>query len=58
MTRMRQAKAQKEGKSAMIGSLFCIMGEKNAEMDRALADREYKARIVFGGHRIVTLRWV
>lgn len=41
-------------KGVMVGRLFAIMGEKCAEESRPLDQREYKARVVFGGHRIET----
>ena len=41
-------------KGIMVGRLFAIMGEKFAEESRQFSEREYKARVVFGGHRIET----
>ena len=47
---------EEDGCGAMIGRLFCIMGEKHAELDRDICDKEYKARVVFGGHRTLPPR--
>ena len=44
----------KDGPGLMCGRLHVILGVKNAEADLPEAQREYKARVVFGGHRIST----
>ena len=44
----------KDGKDDLVGRLFAIMGEKNAEDGVLPHARKYKARIVFAGNNIQT----
>ena len=44
----------KDGKDDLVGGLFAIMGEKNAEDGVSPHLRNYKARVVFAGNKIQT----
>ena len=43
-----------EDKTASVGRIFSIMGEKHAELRKPDNEKEYKARIVFAGNAIQT----
>ena len=49
-----RTRSGRDAKDDLVGRLFAIMGEKNAEDGVAPEKRKYKARVVFAGNNIQT----
>ena len=53
-TVMEFSALMKEKRDCLVGRLFGIMGEKNAESSKPADQRTYKARVVFAGNNVQT----